>query len=54
MVEPPYKIHPKTTEKTRDQSLDGPWIIQLIVWNNPDGTEELFTWILEYEKCGYQ
>lgn len=52
MVEAVYKITPAQLKKLGIKAVLTDLDNTLIAWNNPDGTEELFTWILEMRNAG--
>ncbi|PQF23953.1 YqeG family HAD IIIA-type phosphatase [Enterococcus mundtii] len=52
MVEAVYKITPAQLKKIGIKAVLTDLDNTLIAWNNPDGTEELFTWILEMRNAG--
>ncbi|MBO1299870.1 MULTISPECIES: YqeG family HAD IIIA-type phosphatase [Enterococcus] len=52
MVEAVYKITPAQLKKLGIKAVLTDLDNTLIAWNNPDGTEELFSWILEMRNAG--
>lgn len=52
MVDAIYKITPNQLKKLGIKAVLTDLDNTLIAWNNPDGTEELWTWILEMKNAG--
>ncbi len=51
MIDAIYKITPAQLKKLGIKAVLTDLDNTLIAWNNPDGTEELKTWLLEMKKC---
>lgn len=52
MVDAIYKITPNQLKKLGIKAVLTDLDNTLIAWDNPDGTEELLTWILEMKNAG--
>ncbi len=52
MVEAIYQITPAQLKNLGIKAVLTDLDNTLIAWNNPDGTEELLTWILEMKNAG--
>ncbi|MEM5200218.1 YqeG family HAD IIIA-type phosphatase, partial [Enterococcus faecium] len=52
MIDAIYKITPAQLKKLGIKAVLTDLDNTLIAWNNPDGTEELKTWLLEMKNAG--